>query len=72
MPTESSDAMKAGIECKFKDQRPETEKGDQEMARKKKKSSGTTSRSAKTGRFVTKKYADSHKSTTVTSKKKKK
>ncbi len=37
-----------------------------------KKSSGTSSRSAKTGKFVTKKYADSHKSTTVTSRRKKK
>lgn len=42
------------------------------MARKKKSSSGTTSRSAKTGRFVKKSYADKHKSTTYTSKKKKK
>jgi hypothetical protein len=33
-------------------------------------SSGTDSRSAKTGRFVTKEYADKHKSTTVTEKKK--
>lgn len=41
------------------------------MAKKKKGSSGT-SRSAKTGKFVTKKYADSHKSTTYTSKNKKK
>jgi hypothetical protein len=38
----------------------------------KKKSSGSTSRSSKSGRFVTKKYADSHKSTTQTSRKKKK
>ncbi|MGI8761059.1 MAG: multidrug transporter [Jatrophihabitantaceae bacterium] len=34
------------------------------------KSSGTDSRSAKTGQYVTKKYADTHKSTTVTEKKK--
>lgn len=33
------------------------------------KSSGTISRSAKTGRFVTEKYANTHKSTTVTEKK---
>lgn len=32
---------------------------------------GSVSRSAKTGEFVTKKYADAHKSTTVTDKKKK-
>lgn len=31
----------------------------------------TQSRSAKTGKYVTKPYADKHKSTTVTSKKKK-
>lgn len=42
------------------------------MAGKKKPSSETTSRSSKSGEFVTKKYADSHKSTTETSKNKKK
>lgn len=42
------------------------------MAKKKKGSSGTTSRSAKTGKFVKKSYADKHKSTTYTSKRKKK
>ncbi len=40
------------------------------MGMDKKSSSGSTSRSAKTGHFVTKTYADSHKSTTVTSKNK--
>lgn len=34
--------------------------------------SATKSRSAKTGQYVPKKYADSHKSTTVTEKTKKK
>jgi hypothetical protein len=42
------------------------------MAGKKKPSSGSTSRSSKTGEFVTKKYADKHKSTTQTSRNKKK
>jgi hypothetical protein len=36
----------------------------------KKSSSGTTSRSAISGQYVTKPYADTHKSTTVTSKSK--
>ncbi len=35
------------------------------------KVSGTVSRSSKTGEFVTKQYADKHKSTTETQKKKK-
>jgi hypothetical protein len=42
------------------------------MAGKKKKPSGTTSRSSKTGRYVKKSYADKHKSTTQTSRRKKK
>lgn len=37
-----------------------------------KKSKGTSSRSAKSGRFVTDKYAKTHKSTTVTEKRKSK
>lgn len=42
------------------------------MAGKKNSSSGSSSRSSKTGKYVTKKYANSHKSTTETSKNKKK
>jgi hypothetical protein len=37
-----------------------------------KKKAGTISRSAKSGKFVTKAYANAHKSTTVTSKRKRK
>jgi hypothetical protein len=46
--------------------------GKRKSAGKKKSPSGSSSRSSKTGRYVTKKYADSHKSTTQTSRKKKK
>ena len=48
----------------------QTTKSSKSTSSKNASSKATTSRSAKSGQYVTKSYADKHKSTTYTSKKK--